>query len=207
MSWNLSNNITDYNLNGLLTDELITITGFEVKYIKSVKMNKDKIFTEITHLKSDNESVFTVYVQPENAAGFDSHNDLFSKFGILNMDSIELHISSTSFLTVYPDKQFQNGVGDLLLLPSGKLIEVIDVNSQVNGLNNMFVYDNQKNVYTLKCKPYNYNFDEIAQIQSNQDISDFGVLFDIENKTLDKIEQDSLSKIVKNLDPVFGDLG
>jgi hypothetical protein len=205
MSWNISNNLTDYTLSGNLTSEVIDIYGFSVYYIKTQKLNKDKIFSEFTHLSADNSSVFTVNVYPENAASFENHNDLFSKFGILNMDSIDLQISYNSFLTVYPDEQFQRGVGDLIVLPSKKVIEIVNVDSQVNGMNNMFVYDNQKNVFMLKCKPYNYNSDDINVAMP--EIPDFGTMFDVANKQAEKAEQESQSPVVKNLDSVFGDLG
>jgi hypothetical protein len=207
MSWNLSNNATDYELSGNLTSEVIDIYGFSINYIKTQKVNMDKIYSEFTHLRADNDSVFQVSVYPENTAGFENHNDLFSKFGILGMDSTNLMISYNSLLKVYPDKQFQKGTGDLIVLPSKKVLEIVDIESQVNGLNNMFVYDNQKNVYILKCKPYNFNMDDINITTSPDEIPNFSLLFDIQNKSAEKLEQETQSKLVKNQDPVFGDLG
>jgi hypothetical protein len=205
MGFNFNNNNNEYSLYNSLTSELINLYGFNTSYIKTEKVNMDVIFGEIQNLRADNSSIYNVSVYPENTAGFSDQNDILSKFGILSFDSINLYISSETFLTIYPDGNVQRSVGDLIVLPSSKVMEITELESQVPGINNMYVYNNQKNVYLLKCKPYNNNHDELT-ITNLPDIPDFGALFDIANTTAEKTAQNVQSPTVKGLDAVFGDL-
>jgi hypothetical protein len=206
MSYNFNNYSNEYELSGRLTDEMINLYGFNVNYIKTTKVNLDRIYGEITNLRADNTSVYNLSVYPENSAGFNDQNDILSKFGIMSFDSINLFASYTGYSSIYPDDNFKNGVGDLVVLPSKKVFEVTEIENQVAGVNNMFVYANQKNTYILKCRPYNFNHDEIT-ITNNEEIPDFTALFNIANKTADKVEQDAQSTVQKNIDTVWGDLG
>ncbi len=205
--YNFNNYSNEYSLHNDITAEFIDLYGFKTTYIKTTKVNMDKIFGEIQNLRADNSSVYSVSVYPENTSGFDNSNDILSKFGILSFDSINLFISARTYEIVYPLGDVQKGVGDLIVLPSNKIMEITDVEHQVQGLNNMFVYGNQKNVYNIKCKPYNYNHDEIDVSATLPDIPDFGHLFDIANKEAEVTEQEVQSTVVKNADDVFGDLG
>jgi hypothetical protein len=49
--------------------------------------------------------------------------------------------------------------------------------------------------------------DDINITTSPDEIPNFSLLFDIQNKSAEKLEQETQSKLVKNQDPVFGDLG
>lgn len=205
---NFNNYANEYSLHNQLTNELINLYGFATKYIKTTKVNPDKIFNEIQNLRADDSSVFTINVYPENTSGFDNQNDILSKFGIMSFDTINLYVSSSTMLSIFPDGQVKNGISDLILLPSGKVFEITDIEHQVHGVNNMYVYDNQKNVYILKCKPYNYNHDEIVFDSTiTPDIPNFDALFDIAEKAVIKQEQETQSTVQKNVDAVFGDMG
>lgn len=206
MGYNFNNYSNEYALSGRLTNELINLYGFNVNYIKTIKVNLDRIYGEITNLRADNDSVYNLSVYPENTAGFNDQNDILSKFGIMSFDSINLFVSYSGYSEIYPDDNFKNGVGDLIVLPSKKVFEITEIDNQVAGVNNMFVYNNQKNTYLIKCKPYNFNHDEIT-ITNNVDIPDFTALFDIANKAADKVEQDAQTTVQKNIDDVWGDLG
>jgi hypothetical protein len=202
---NFNNYANEYSLYNGLTYEMINLYGFTTTYIKTIKVNMDMIFQEIQNLRANNSSIYSVNVYPENTGGFDSQNDILSKFGILSFDSINLYISAITYASIYQDGNVQHGIGDLVVLPSGKVFEITDIENQVPGMNNAFVYANQKNVYTLKCKPYQFNRDEITI--TDPSIPDFGHLFDIANENANKIAQDTQSTVAKNIDTVFGDLG
>jgi hypothetical protein len=205
MAWNLNNKSNEYQLSGKLSKEMIDIYGLNVTYIKTEKANPDLVLGEFTHLRADNSSVFHVNVYPENTGGFDNNNVILSKFGILNFDSVNLFISAFTYATIYPDSDYQKGHGDLIALPSGKIFEITDIESQVLGLNNMYTYKNQKNVYMLKCKPYNYNRDEIAVDDINFETLDS--MFDIEENYAEKTAVEAQSTALNNVDSVFGSLG
>jgi hypothetical protein len=205
MAWNLNNKSNEYRLSGKLSSEMIDIYGLNVTYIKTEKANPDLVLGEFTHLRADNSSVFHVNVYPENTAGFDNNNDILSKFGILNFDSVNLFISSIRYNEIYPDEDYQKGHGDLIALPSGKVFEITDIESQVMGLNNMYTYKNQKNVFMLKCKPFNYNRDEIAVDDINFESLD--TMFDIQETYAEKTAVEEQSTLLNNVDEVFGSLG
>jgi hypothetical protein len=246
--YNFNNYSNEYSLHNSVTAEFINLYGFTLKYIKTTKVNLDSIFGEIQNLRANDSDIFEVSVYPENTAGFDNQNDILSKFGILSFDSINLFISA-SVLEPIHNNQVQKAIGDLIVLPSGKVMEVTELEAQVPGVNNMFVYDNNKNVYMLKCKPYNYNHDEFntttsitTSVAETHDgnvyyrdgntyladglvnppsttvttteetavtggFMDFGALFDLADREAEKVTQNTQSLVVKNLDPVFGDLG
>lgn len=206
MAYNFNNYDNEYTLSGNLTAEVIDLYGLTVSYIRTEKVNKSLTLSEYQFLRADNSSVFKVNVYPENTAGYDNQSDLLSKFGMLMFDNINLFISKNQFLKVFPNKDFLRGVGDLIVMPSKQIFEISEVEAQVPGLNNMFLYDNQKNVYSIKLKPYNYNQDQI-NITNDADIPDFTEIFDMQAKIDEKIDQQNQSKVVKNLDPIFGDLG
>ena len=203
-SWNLNNRPVEYSLSSILTEELITITGIIAKYIRTDLVNTSSIFSEFTHLKANNADIFDIKLMPENSEGFNNANDILSKFGIMSADSINFLVHRNELLIPYVNGEFTNCVGDLVILETGKVFEVTDLETEVPGLNNMFTYQNEKNTYMLKCKAYNYNHDEI-------DVSDlsFGNLDEMFGESL-KIEEKT-EQILSNtkqmlIDPVFGDI-
>jgi hypothetical protein len=206
MAYNFNNNANEYELSGNLTAEMIDLYGLQVSYIKTEKVSKDKLLSEYRFLRADNDSVYKVMVYPDNTSGYDNQNDILSKFGMMMFDTISLYISARVFKTIFPDENYQTGINDLIVMPSQQIFEISEIEAQVPGLNNMFLYDNLKNVYTLKLKPYNFNQDQI-EITDDPDIPDFGAIFDMANKDIEKTVQNAESKAVKNLDNVFGDLG
>lgn len=206
MGYNFNNRTNEYTLSGNLTSELIDLYGLEVSYIKTQKVNSIRTLSEYQYLRADNDSVFKVSVYPENTGGYDNQNDLLSKFGMMMFDNISMYISKKTFSTVFEDLEFQKGVGDLIVMPSKQIFEIADVESQVPGINNMFLYSNQKNVYLLKLKPYNFNQDQI-NITNDDAIPDFSAIFDNSIREEEKLIQETSSKSIKQLDPVFGDLG
>lgn len=208
MAWNLNNQTAEYSLHKNLSSEIIDIFGLTVTYVKTERANPDIIFGEHTHLRADNDSVFNVNVYPENTSGFENQNDLLSKFGLLSFDYVNLFISISSMSIIHTDLQFQKGVGDLIVLPSKKVFEITEIESQVQGMNNLFTTNNQKNLFLLKCKPYHYNNDEINISTSvAPDMPNLDTIFDIPLKNDEKVAQDTNSPVIKNIDPVFGDLG
>lgn len=206
MAYNFNNNANEYELSGNLTAEMIDLYGLQVTYIKTEKINKNKLLSEYQFLRADNDSVYKVMTYPDNTAGYDNQSDLLSKFGMMMFDTISLYISARVFKTIFPDENYQTALADLIVMPSKQIFEISDVEAQVPGLSNMFLYDNQKNVYLLKLKPYTFNQDQIG-ITNDPDVPNFGDVFDMANKELEKNEQQLQSKVVKNLDSVFGDLG
>jgi hypothetical protein len=128
----------------------------------------------------------------------------------MSLDSTNLFISKYSVESVLPNYDIQNMHGDVIVLPSGKYLEVTDVVHQVKGINNLFTYKDQKNVYMFKCKAYTYNHDELPVVnQEDTNYTGLDELFGIIQRDEDKQLQDDpvQSPVVKDKDPIFGDLG
>ena len=45
-------------------------------------------------------------------------------------------------------------VGNLIVLPNNKIMEITSADIAVPGINNLFTYNDAKSVYKLVCKPY-----------------------------------------------------
>ena len=112
-------------------------------------------------------------------------------------------------------------VGDLILLPSGKYLEITSIEHQVPGINNQFVKNYSKNVFLVRCKTYSYNHDESptqSDLDENIILNDkgleqvFGIIgTDIDSptehgketkETIRQKQEDS--PLVKNVDAIFG---
>lgn len=197
--FNFNNKANEYETFGKITDELIKLYGVKVKYIKTQFVDVDKVLGDFKNYKSD--EILECMLLPATPEGFDSHNNFLSQFGIINLDSMDFFLSIYELNKIH--SEFNKCIGDLIILPSNKVMEITNIISQVPGINNMFLYDNQKQVYQITCKTYNYNHDEVS-IGDNENLD---LLFNLLEKETEKKDQDNSSNLVKGNDPVFGDLG
>lgn len=211
MGWNLNNKHNEYQLFGTLSAEVIDMYGFELTYIKTTRLGHDKVLDDIVNYGTD--SVFKIFALPENAEMFEERGDILNKFGIFTMDSMNLFVSANSMKRVFENESYiPSAVGDILLLPSGKYIEITSIEHQVPGANNQFVYSNSKNVYMLRCKSFSYNHDNIPtleQVDNQESTESLDEIFNLVGSTenaKDKIkeEQDKESPLVKGTDSIFG---
>ncbi|QPX63182.1 putative neck protein [Campylobacter phage F370] len=211
MAWNLNNRQNEYQLFGTLSAEIIDMYGFQLTYIKTKRLGHDKVLDDIINYGT--EATYQIFALPENAEMFDERGDILNKFGIFTMDSMNLFISANTMKRIFQDEsKIPSAVGDILLLPSGKYIEITSIEHQVPGANNQFTYSNSKNVYMLRCKSFNYNHDNIPTLEevNNEEVNEsldeiFNLVGSAENSK-DKIkeEQDKESPLVKGTDSVFG---
>ena len=161
MAWNLNNNSNEYQLFKDQTAEVIDMYGLGIQYVKSENQNIDKIFGEFTHKKLTHDGVLNnIMVLPENSEDFDMLGNTFSKFGFIQTEMFNCYISSNTAEKIGYENFRVEAVGDIIVLPNNKKFEITFVEHEVQGNNNMFPYSNQKNVYMLKAKIWNYNGDE-----------------------------------------------
>lgn len=218
MAWNLNNKGNDYKLYAKLTDELIQITGLAVIIIKTTQENVDNIFNEAGHISASEDSIFKdIMLRPENPALFED-DDILNKFGFMSMSNINLFISSAEALKIVDNiEDIVKMVGSIILLPSGKYLEITNVKVQVPGVNNMFLYANQKNVFMFICKPYSFNHDDVGVLQELSQSVPGGQfagstsvpdLSDIFNMDVNEVASQAVvdeSTLGSDYDPVFGD--
>lgn len=181
----------EHNLHSSLIDELINLYGIMVKLVIVERVNEDKIvFGDFSHLLSDNTRTFEIPVLPENMDDFNRDEFRFSQFGLENYDTIDLFVHRQSIDNIQGVEHIikNNGrytnprkpsivdldhhlVGNLLVLPSGKVMEISEQSVTTPGINNMFTYKNEKTVYRLTCVPYRSQL--VSEVDSN-DISTIG---------------------------------
>jgi len=188
----------EYNLFRSTTEELINLYGIEITYILTV----------------DNEKIFKFFAKPEETETFGGEGDLYSKFGLQNLDTMSFYVSRTDMEKIHPEIVNRAGkatvdnlpFGNIIKLPNNKLLEVTDMKLQSDtfGNNNSFTTDRHKNVYKLVTKSYFYNHDDLeksADITTSDkfDYTDFGnldAIFSDENTQRDNVTTRSESTIL-----------
>ena len=165
MNLNFYNN-PEYELNRSLITEMISMYGIQVKFVKVKKINEDNLFKDYQHLVADKNDIIEMYALPENSDSFDSSGYQFNTFGFTDLNNLSVFISVESF----GDIQFKEIVGNLIVLPSNKILEITDVTFQVPGINNDFVNNNSRTVYKLTLTPYEFKLtDNLSEIQKPSD--------------------------------------
>ena len=165
MNLNFYNN-PEYELNRSLITEMISMYGIQVKFVKVKKINEDNLFKDYQHLVADKNDIIEMYALPENSDSFDSSGYQFNSFGFTDLNNLSVFISVESF----GDIQFKEIVGNLIVLPSNKILEITDVTFQVPGINNDFVNNNSRTVYKLILTPYEFKLtDNLSEIQKPSD--------------------------------------
>lgn len=160
MSFNFSHR-AEYRLNSSMIKEVIELYGVPAKFIKVDPVNLDHtIFKDYSHLLSLDS--YDITVLPETSDAFETANLPLQDFGILNFDNITLFIHADSIKEIC---NFNQLVGNLIVLQSNKVMEITFAELQVPGINNLFTYDDAKSVYKLTCKPYDFKAnDEIKHV-------------------------------------------
>ena len=181
-------NSPEYDLNKSLITEMISMYGVQVKFVKVKKIKEDNLFKDYQHLVADKNDIIEMYALPENSDSFDSNGYQFSSFGFTDLNNLSVFISVESF----GDIQFKEIVGNLIVLPSNKILEITDVTFQVPGINNDYVNNNSRTVYKLTLTPYEFKLtDNLSDIQETK--GDYSPL-DSSPKSLD----DYFSELMKD---------
>lgn len=162
-------NKPEYDLNRSLITEMISMYGIQVKFVKVKKINEDLVFKDYQHLVADKKDIVEMYALPENTDSFDSSGYQFNSFGFTDLNNLSIFISVESFGEI----KFKEIVGNLIVLPSNKILEITDVTFQVPGINNDFVNNNTRTVYKLTLTPYEFKLtDNLSDIQKpTEDLS------------------------------------
>lgn len=175
MNFNLTQS-PDYRLQADMTHEMINLYGLNIKFLVVTKVNRDvTVFGDFSHVKIDNKKVFSVYAMVENTDEALNQNVAFTQFGYYTTASVNLFISRKSMERIFPKIYDSKGIGDvignLIILPSGGIVEVTDCQFEVPGVSNLYTNIDNKNVYRLTCITYNNKqqneIDPINKTQSN----------------------------------------
>lgn len=218
MNFNIGTNKNEYKLALDTTDELINLYGVETKLVLVEKINIDDVaFGDYSHIKTDDATTHRIFALPENSEEWDNIAINFTSNGVVSTETINIFVSRKTINKIFTDIDanpgFSSIMGNLCVMPNGRIMEITDVKFEVPGMNNIFTHNNTKNVYKFslvnyKAKP---SGETSSAITSSKDTEtslkeDYESLTATFDKLLgDAAEQDSAaSGIVEPIDDVFG---
>lgn len=181
------NSQPEYTLQTSLIEEMINLYGVQVKFLVTEKINPDEVFGDYSHLKSDSEKIYSMNMLPENSEDWNSDGYNFSNFGLVNLENVTLFAPRSYFPELLFPK-FSSIVGNLLIFPNNKIMEITDVDATVPGINNLYTFNDSKSVYKLTCKPYDFKL--INEIPS----ADLGFEENMNYETLDSYFQELIDE-------------
>ena len=169
MNFNFSKQ-PEYQLNTSLIEEVIKLYGILVKFLVTEKINEDKtVFGDYSHMKSDNNKIYDIYMLPEASEDWDVGGFGMSQFGLMSLENIVLFAAKSSFDPNPDNIEDQHEIlGNLIVLPNNRIMEITNVEITTHGVNNLFTYNDAKSVYALTCKPYDF---KLINELDNVDIS------------------------------------
>lgn len=201
MNFNLSNS-PEYKLYGQISDELINLYGIQCRYCVTERIEVDDILGEHQRLGVDDNSVFEIFLLPSETDNYGGDIQL-GVFGMLNNESLTGFVSSSTMKKIHPNivndvgTNFDYILGDLVIFQSGKVMEVSAFSPYVEGsINNLFVYNDDKNIYRITLKTYignnieDNNFVEDEKYNSN--IEELEKILEIDEEV--KSKQEIVSK-------------
>ncbi len=172
----------EYEMFGAMVHEEIDLYGLTIKYFKTDRINIHDIFGEHSHIKVNGEDTFEFSVKLEQDA-FEMGGDMFSKFGVMSLATLNLYVSAKTMTEVHPDlyegKGYDGIIGNLLKFPNGKFMEVTHFEDEVEGHNNLFVYADEKKIFKLTVRAYSQNRDELEGLDEEYETLDLEKAFNI----------------------------
>lgn len=195
----------DYNLNESLVAEVINLYGVLTNFMVVEKINRDDVvFGDYSHIKTDGNAIFDLYALPEIMEEWDNGMSSFGEYGLVNMDVINLFVSRKDLDNIYGNFDegvgFKSVLGNLLVLPNNKIVEITDIKHEVPGVNNMFTMPDVKSVYKLTCKTYDHKLiNEVDSVHVTADSEydgDYETLDNYFNELVDlSVEQDNEAEV------------
>jgi len=181
MNFNFSD-APEYDLHSSMIDEVINLYGIAVKFLIVSKINSDDlVFGDYSHLKTDSNKVYELFMLPEASDDWEASDVSFGQFGLSNFENVTLFVSKNLINETIPD--IASGInritGNIIVLPNNKIMEITNVSWEVPGINNLFTQKDAKSVIKLSCKPYD------NKLVSELDPIDISVEPDVPYESLD----------------------
>jgi len=202
----------DYILKQNHIEELINIYGVECDYVFTTKENQDKIMRDFSHLKTGDSK--KVMLLPEEMVSFEEDLN-WDMFGLNNMRTMHLFISKKSMYSLFPewsfDKHAKDIVNSLVVFPSEAIMEIADITTTGEGINNLFTYNDEESVYRLSMRNYYVSQQDTVEPEAEQSevvqetFGDLDAYFNSLEDMTDEIEEQG--EKISDSDSVFGSLG
>jgi len=145
----------DIQLMNDLFEEGVVLYGNDIVYIRQEYLNVEDTFGE--HLTKILDKATPMKAFIENVDAWDGEGDMFSKFGLRNMEEMRMHIPKNMFhdLSWYPR------VGDVVYLPVARALWEIE--SVHDDKDNTFRPLGQFVSYIIGCKSYLFDHVEASE--------------------------------------------
>ena len=211
--FNLNRNSNpDYILKQNHIEELINIYGVECDYVYTTKENQDKILRDFSHLKTGDSK--KIMLLPEEMVSYEEDLN-WDMFGLNNMRTMHLFISKKSMYNLFPEWSFsahaKDIVNSLVVFPSGSIMEIADITTTGEGINNLFTYDDEESVYRLSMRNHYASQQDTVEEEAEQSpkveetFDDLDSYFSSLDGVKDNQEEESIG--VSDSDSIFGSLG
>jgi len=235
MNFNFSNK--EYDLFATNAEEIIRLYGIPCRIVITDKVNKDIIFGDFSHFEANGGKTYDIYAMPENPEEFDVYDRLRSQFGIPNDTSINLFIAKpTAYELIQYSQNYQNEydvtdasnnmeiykslISSIIILPSGRLMEIVQIDEDTPGTSNAFLFNFAKVCYKFGCREYiprksdKLDVDaviqdkdwseELGQPKNDNTLNDlFSTYFDELTDEIPTKQDDDTSEYFKNEDNIF----
>lgn len=199
------NSQPEYQLNTSLIEEVIKLYGVLVKFLITEKINEDTtVFGDYSHMKSDNNKIYDIYMLPETSEDWDTGGFGMSQFGLMSLENIVLFAAKSSFNDPNRDEMSEI-VGNLLVLPNNRVMEITNVEVTTPGVNNLFTYQDAKSVYALTCKPHDFKLiNELDSVDISIDPTVPYETLDVYFQELigDKVDQDVAAEVTPKVNSI-----
>lgn len=227
MNFNLTHS-PEYSLYGSLSDELINLYGIQCRYCVTDRIEVDEVLGEHSRLGIDESKSFDIFLLPSETENFGGDIQL-GVFGLLNNETLTAFVSGSTMKKIHPNivndegTNFDYILGDLVVFQSGRIMEVSGFSPYVEGsVNNLFVYNDPKNIYRINLRTYignsieknNYNNTNSLELESLENLEE---IFELDKEVEEKQEIIAKEKgkvnrrkpvVSKNThNSVFGELG
>ena len=176
----------EYQLHTSMIEEVINLYGVQIKFLVVQRINLDDVvFGDFSHLKSDGSKIYDMMALPETSESFDIQNYQFSEFGFNLFENTALYMSAKAFKDI--NLEMKSIIGNLIVFPNNKVHEITDVDWQSPGINNLYTYQDQKAVYKLSTKPYEFKLN--SEIENEHVQNDY--------------TPDDITQFTKDIDTAF----
>lgn len=152
MNFNLTGS-PEVSLFKSVSRELIDIYGIQLKLILTSKLNVSSIGNDWTSIKPDSTKIFELYALPDTSDDFESLNYHFDQMGFNSGKAMTCYVSAPVLDSIVGLNQV---IGNLVVLPSGYVMEITDVDIYVPQVNNLYSENDDKSVYKLRLVQYEF---------------------------------------------------
>lgn len=197
MNFNYSKS-PEFNLIGKISDEYINLYGIKCVYHKTNKLQKDEIFGEHSRLSINDKDTFEIFLLPNESETYGG-DSMIGVFGLTNQESLVAYVSKNTMKKIHPKivddigNNFDYILGDIVVFDSGKIMEVSNFSCYVEGLNNLFVYNDSKNLYKITLKTYIGNTIEKTNLDNQEQfekIENLEEVFELDTNKKEEVKKE-----------------